>query len=150
MLAKIDTRPDSRGCIHWIGARHKRGYGNINIGNRVTKLSHRVIYEMLVGPIPKGLLVCHHCDTPSCVNPNHLFIGTQVDNMADMDAKGRRIVLRGERNRAKLKEQDIRDIRALAHSMPQIAIADRYGVSQTHISRIVRGISWDHVGMAVG
>lgn len=69
------------------------GYGSvyINDGSRsgATALAHRVVYEGLVGPIPEGMLLCHHCDNPKCVRPDHIFVGTDADNKADMYAKGR-------------------------------------------------------------
>jgi hypothetical protein len=77
----------SDGCWEWRGAK-TLGYGRINVGRR-SILAHRVSYEMANGPIADGLVVCHRCDNPSCVRPDHLFLGTLGDNNADMFAKGR-------------------------------------------------------------
>jgi HNH endonuclease len=75
-------------CEEYPGYRNRRGYGVIgrHTGN---KLAHRVSYELHIGPIPEGMLVCHHCDNPPCINPKHLFLGTQKDNMGDCSSKGR-------------------------------------------------------------
>ena len=81
------------GCLLWTGAAKPSGYGNINVDGR-TESTHRAAYMAFNGEIPHGMVVCHHCDTPACVNPDHLFIGTQKDNLSDMDAKGRRVVSR--------------------------------------------------------
>ena len=91
-LAKICT--DSRtGCWLWNGAKFENGYGAFSYRNKTVR-AHRWSYNYWVGPIPDGLLVCHRCDTPACVNPDHLFVGTQRDNLDDREQKGR--TLRGE------------------------------------------------------
>lgn len=79
------------GCWFWIGARDRKGYGRISVPPQKKKLVHRATWEMINGPIPKGMLLCHKCDTPSCVNPDHLFLGSHQDNADDMVAKGRSI-----------------------------------------------------------
>lgn len=76
------------GCWIWTAKRNTNGYGQIGINKR-SWLAHRASYEAFVGPIPQGHYVCHHCDNPACINPLHLFIGTQRDNMRDMKRKGR-------------------------------------------------------------
>lgn len=72
-------------CWKWDGAKLKHGYGRYSGG----LLAHRIAYELLVGPIPQGLLVLHSCDNPECTNPKHLFLGDHSDNAKDMVAKGR-------------------------------------------------------------
>lgn len=74
------------GCWLWTGTSLK-GYGKMNVKSR-TKMAHRVAYEAYIGPIPAGMFVCHKCDVPSCINPNHLFVGTHADNMTDRNKKG--------------------------------------------------------------
>jgi len=76
------------GCWYWTGRERTKGYGGFTISNKEC-LAHRVSYEHFVGPIATGLFVCHRCDTPGCVNPAHLFLGTNSDNINDMYAKGR-------------------------------------------------------------
>lgn len=84
---KVDKRgPDD--CWLWTGSADRDGYGRQRVGNR-PRLAHRVSYALEHGDIPKGLLILHRCDTPACVNPAHLRAGTQQENMAERDAKGR-------------------------------------------------------------
>lgn len=94
----LDKVNKTDACWMWVGARNKRGYGNIQ-----GVLAHRISWELYNGPIPDGLLVCHRCDTPGCVNPDHLFLGTHQDNSRDMIAKGRG-------GRTKLKRHQVLDI----------------------------------------
>ena len=82
----------TEGCWLWTGARSTEGYGYIGVGprrNHKDVLAHRLMWELTYGPIPNGLWVLHRCDTPSCVRPDHLFLGTHQDNMDDMKRKGR-------------------------------------------------------------
>lgn len=78
------------GCWEFLGATNNKGYGVMSIGKRPTFLAHCVAYTVCFGPIPDGLCVCHKCDHPPCVNPDHLFLGTHLDNMRDAIAKGRK------------------------------------------------------------
>jgi hypothetical protein len=116
-------------------------------GGRQLLLAHRVSYELHRGPIPKGALVCHHCDNPLCVNPDHLFLGSQTDNMRDAIAKGRFIC--GEKHKnAKLTEATAREIvAALRHAgrRDHAKIARKYGVTPTIIYLIRDNKIWKHI-----
>ena len=84
---KVIPEPNS-GCWLWLGSTDGRGYGKMRVGDKL-KRAHRIGYELFVGPIPQGMDACHTCDVTSCVNPDHLFLGTAADNMRDCVAKGR-------------------------------------------------------------
>jgi len=143
--AKVDKQgPDE--CWEWQGAKIPKGYGQIREGGHCNKslLAHRVSYELAHGPIPAGKFVCHHCDNPSCVNPAHLWIGTNAENLHDMIDKGRGADRRGERaGGVKLIEQDVHEIRRmLSRAISQTVIAKKYGVAQVTISMIKTGKTW--------
>lgn len=136
-------------CHLYIGSTFVSGYGRVKIGGQ-TYRAHRVSYELHKGPIPNGMFVCHHCDVPSCINPDHLFLGTPRDNMMDMIRKGRNgklITEKGEdHHNAKLKNADIPVIRELHKSgMTQVAIGKIYGVSNKVIHKIVSGEKWKSI-----
>ena len=128
-------------CWEWAGGILSTGYGEIQDGDRNRK-AHRIAWELFYGPIPNGMCVLHRCDNSACVNSRHLFLGSQADNMRDMDKKGRRVVgLRGESNlQAKLTEQKVRGIRV--SRLTQRELGKKHGVSQVAIGMIKRGKSW--------
>jgi len=130
-------------CWEWRGGKSK-GYGEINRGGRGSEhlSAHRVSWELANDLIPKGMCVLHHCDNPSCVNPAHLFLDTQVENLQDMMRKGRSA--RGERVAgAKLTEQDVHEIRQmLSRGISQRVVARKYGVIQQTVAAINVGQSW--------
>jgi hypothetical protein len=98
------------GCWLWTrSVMNKRGYGAMNT-SKETRYAHRVSWQIYNGEIPSGMHVCHHCDTPACVNPSHLFLGTHADNMRDARAKGRAYT-----PRRKLTPLQVAEIRTLAH-----------------------------------
>lgn len=82
------TKSEESGCWEWTMAKAPTGYGILTLA-RVKRYAHRTAYELANGPIPDGLFVCHHCDNPPCINPAHLFLGSQKDNMQDASRKGR-------------------------------------------------------------
>lgn len=86
-ISKYISAETLEGCWIWIGAKHKNGYGSTK--RHKSGYAHRYIYELMIGKIEDGLCVCHKCDNPSCVNPDHLFLGTQLDNIQDRVKKGR-------------------------------------------------------------
>lgn len=131
LLSRIDIRDD--GCWIWSGTRNHKGYGQIVI-DRQSKVTHRVAYEEFVGPIPEGLLVCHHCDNPPCINPEHLFLGTHKDNKRDAMNKGRIGKLSPE------KTSRIRELRKEGANVPELMA--EYGVGRTTIYSVLDGTSW--------
>lgn len=139
-------------CWLWTGsvisgtAKNGRNrYGRI-MCDRTYVLAHRISYLIHKGPVPDGLLIMHSCDEPRCQNPQHLRVGTQLDNIRDCIAKGRANRAVGEAAGASvLTERDVLKIRSLYPGRSQQSIADRYGVKQTTISRIVLRQTWGHV-----
>lgn len=156
----------TEGCWLWTGATIRDGYGTITIDGRSVK-AHRIAWELTYGPIPEGMLVCHRCDNPSCVRPDHLFLGTHADNVHDCIQKGRRNTPTGEQSSfrrhpeqfttfrtmprpkgeahglARLTWNQVREIRAkrtIGHSLNQLARA--YNVSQGTICHIVAHRTW--------
>ena len=129
------------GCWLWIAATCGGERGVMRVDG-VTIIAARVSYEMHKGDIPEGIFVCHHCDNPSCVNPDHLFLGTQADNLSDMVNKGRSST--GDRHwNSKLTPSDVIAIRSDARSHG--AIAKDYGVVRQHVGRIKSRGKWGHI-----
>lgn len=138
------------GCWLWSGAVITgAGYGNIPVSGKSTAAS-RVSWTVFRGPIPAGMFVCHRCDVRLCCNPNHLFLGTHRENMADMARKGRAGAARGESSGvAKLNETQVREIRAsIAAGASQRSVAVRFCVSAGAVQAIAERRSWRHLGQA--
>lgn len=136
------------GCILWTGSITKGGYGYFSQtkqGKKIKTYAHRAVYARRFGPIPARTCVCHRCDVPSCVNPDHLFLGTHSDNMADMVKKGRSHRSIGESNGGggKLTEWDVVSIRM--DTRPRHEIAAAFGVSGKTIWRVRSGFHWSHI-----
>lgn len=129
-------------CELWPGRRNYKGYGTFG-----KKLAHRLAWEKAHGPVPAGLMVCHHCDNPPCVNPAHLFVGTGFDNMRDARRKGRLYRVTGEQSsRAKLTAAAVREIRALkAQGFGYRRLSRRFGVGHSVMKRILNGQDWASV-----
>jgi hypothetical protein len=132
------------GCWIWTKTKlTEYGYGRIRLDGK-DRLAHRVSYEQFIGAIPNGLLVCHHCDVRSCVNPDHLYVGTIADNMDDAVRRGWKKVLPGEKHQAaKLTEEAAREIKAKLTSIAEAAA--KFGVSETTVKHIRYGITWRHI-----
>ena len=135
----------TEGCWNWTARKTPQGYGRISVGN-VNKLAHRVAFELMVGPIGE-LHVLHRCDNPSCVNPAHLWLGTNAENVADKVAKGRVPSVVGAANpKSKLQDEDVLAIReAVARGIKQRDLAAQYGVTQTQICTIAHRKQWRHL-----
>jgi hypothetical protein len=132
--------PDEKGCREFIGSRTAAGYGRFRLAG-VTVIASRLSFYLATGVHPMDLLVCHHCDNPPCVNPDHLFLGTKDDNMADMVAKGR-----AARTGAKLTEEAVVVIRAAyAAGTSQLRLAATYGVTPQTIAQAIHRKRWKSV-----
>lgn len=130
-------------CWGWAGCTNRYGYGQLFRAGRVIT-AHRHAYALAFGKIAIGAHVCHTCDNRACVHPGHMFTGTNAENTADRDRKGR--AAKGERHgRAKLTEAQVRDIRAEV-GMTNAAIARKYGLGQTSVRKIRIGESWASTG----
>jgi hypothetical protein len=151
--SKVDKSAGPDACWLWTASRDKNGYGLEWWGKR-TQRAHRIAWMIVNGPIPKGeghhgTCVCHTCDVPACCNPSHMWLGSNAENHADRDRKGRGrgTHLRGNANgSAKLTEADIPRIFD-AHSSGETssAIARRFGVGRTAIAEVLCGHTWHHV-----
>jgi hypothetical protein len=129
------------GCWEWQASK-KDGYGRLRWDGNTPRYAHRVAWQLTRGDIPPGIEVCHRCDNPPCVNPDHLFLGTHADNFADAVAKGR--MHPGSKNyNALLSESDVRLIRQMAAEGTQgVALARRFGVHPNTIYAVLRGRTW--------
>lgn len=138
------TQKMPSGCWEFTGGRTRDGYGSIGHGNGPgTMLAHRAAYLLAYGELPDELEICHHCDNPPCVNPEHLFAGTHQDNMDDSSRKNRRKGSPGTRNGSnKFPVSTILRIRQLGGTMSQQKIADLTGVHQTTVSLVLSRKIW--------
>ena len=129
------------GCWIWTGATQVRGYGEI-ISNGKKTSAHRASYTLYKGEIPEGMYVCHKCDTVSCVNPDHLFLGTQRDNIHDMIKKGRSG--NGEHHpNTRLTREDVLYIRSFNERTS--LLSKKFNVSMSNINAIKRKVRWSNV-----
>lgn len=133
-------------CWVWTAGRRQAGYGRFKTAGRYNQ-AHRFSWTLANGPIPRGLFILHHCDNPPCVRPDHLFIGTQTDNMADMNAKNRLVNVVGERHgNSKVTVADVVEIRRrVADGEPQSKVAGDYDIAEITVWTIVRRTRWKHV-----
>lgn len=148
-LKAMTVKNPVSGCWEWKGTK-RRGYGRTIIGSRKDGTrqnitAHRLAYETWVGEIPVGYEVCHKCDNPSCINPDHLFVGTRQDNINDRERKSRNIIKTGEEHpRAKLSKKIVKEARwehAFCGTSYQ-KLADKYGVSKTVMRNAIDCKTW--------
>jgi hypothetical protein len=143
----IDRSGGPDACHPWTGSRFKKGYGDFHVGGR-TEYAHRWGYLALVGPIPPETPhVLHHCDNPPCQNRSHWFLGTNADNVADRESKGRGVIPdnRGElHGMATLTELAVEEIRKryASGTVLQRDLAREFGVTQSAISRVINRVRW--------
>lgn len=137
------------GCWEWVGYK-RNGYGRTIIGSRKdgtrkTITAHRLSYLIFREKIPDGMEICHSCDNPACINPDHLFAGTRQENIDDRERKGRNIVKTGEeQSLAKLSKKAVKDARweRTYHGTSFQKLADRYGVSKKTMQNAINGTTW--------
>ena len=149
----VDKRTKDE-CWEWLGGHNHAGYGNFKYypdikdrKKRHTIVAHRFSYIIAKGEFSRDLLILHKCDNPGCVNPNHLFIGTQLDNMRDMVSKGRGCSHIGTKNgRAKLDEDKVRNIKAMIKDgKTDKILSNIYNVAPVTIWQIRKGNNWTYV-----
>jgi DNA-binding XRE family transcriptional regulator len=160
ILSRVTREPETS-CWLWLGAASSDGYGVIKMRGRQGR-THRILWELVKGPIPIGMMVCHRCDRPLCVNPAHLFLGTAQDNVLDAISKGRWNAANGERHysrlhperrthgerhgMAKLTEAQAASILARCEAGERQAdIARDLGVSKQMVNVIATGKKWKHL-----
>lgn len=132
------------GCWLWTGSKTEWGYGRVWL-NRKFYQANRVSFAIHKHPVPKNKLVCHSCDNPSCVNPDHLFVGSDNDNWQDCRQKRRNRHPRGEEHgRVRLTTEQVMEIKRdyAPRKMPKRVFAEKFGVSVSCIQHIVRGDNW--------
>lgn len=145
------TKMADDGCIEWQGALHKKGYGWFQHKGK-NNMAHRISYMWAnnLEEIPDGMCVCHTCDNPKCVNPEHLWIGTIQDNNADARNKGRAKIFSGHKSfqlqyhgSSNLTNEQVLQIRKMGEDgMSGTEIAEHFPVGRDHIYRILGGKSW--------
>ncbi len=135
------------GCWNWKKYKNSLGYGIINVKGKI-HLAHRISWQIFKGEIPESLLICHTCDNPSCINPNHLWMGTNKENQEDMFKKNRSRHVRGDdHSSSKLDSEKVKKIRSLSKPRYYTAkrLAEEFKVSEVTIHNIIYGRTWRHL-----
>lgn len=127
--SRVDIRSDDE-CWLWNGHKNHDGYGIYS-----SRRAHRIAYELTYGPIPAGMCILHQCDCPACVNPRHLRVGTQADNMAEKFLRRRHTDFS-----RKLTVSDVLRIRA--SGLRYAEVAEKWGISQSHSRNVLNGLKW--------
>lgn len=130
-------------CWIWKGSCDQGGYGQFETREKYARHAHRFSYFLHYGEIPNGMCVCHSCDNPSCVNPTHLFLGTNLDNINDRQKKFRQAMGLSQ-GLAKLKESDIKEIRNLANTTSRRKIGKLFNVAMSTINAVVQRKTWKY------
>lgn len=164
---KVDKSSGPDNCWIWESSKNRKGYGTFNVGRRNLK-AHRIAWIISHGPIPHdgsahGICVCHRCDVRDCVNPAHLFLGTNAQNMADMIQKGRDNKARGDSHRARMHPElmprgeahgralitaaQVLEIRSLysAGGITMKELGNRFGLAKSSINNIIKRNNWKHI-----
>jgi hypothetical protein len=140
-MSRVSPEPTS-GCWLWTAGASSGGYGSVKVDGKLTG-AHRASWGLFVGKIPSGVMVCHKCDNPACVNPSHLFLGTASDNAKDMWNKGRAAANGPSRL---LDRKTIASIREMAaNGEPKAKIAAAFGVNRKTVYNIEHGKTWGYV-----
>ena len=150
-IKNLSVKNKNTGCWEWTGTLRK-GYGRLIIGSRTEKTrksvsAHRLSYETFNGKITDGMFVCHKCDNPSCVNPEHLFLGTRQDNVNDREAKNRNNHALGESvGSSKLTKNDVKEaIKMRNNGKTYQSIANYFSVHKKTIMNIIKQKTWSHI-----
>ena len=149
---KVDTSAGNESCWLWKAGKDRGGYGTFKLAS-LTRIAHRIMFTLITAEeIPDDLHCLHSCDTPTCVQPRHLFLGTHTDNMQDMMRKDRCGHAGGAspgeaHGLAKLTDANVREIRKryATGGVLQRELADEYGVVLSQISAVVNRKNWKHV-----